>query len=627
MLFQPLPDRIRTSLQALVRGIAEPIANGFAGLGIIATIFLVRWFLGGQKEAVSGSLLGWVFVAQIVVLAGAWLLSAWLLRSSYVSLLVQNAEQGRLGFSDVDLRAFKRAVVEVLEQPGTEADKRSSIQLLSQIDPRSTGDILAPLLLRFSPALQRQSLESMLEYPNPSYLDKVQALIAQKPQPEVLALALRYIWLSQKEPDIDTLKPYLRSEVDPIVRGTAAALILRRGTITEKGEATNTLVLMLTHNREKERLMGCRALGEAKELQELRVYIPNLLQDESVRVRCALLEVIAATQQKEYYPSLLRGLYYKPTREPATRALVQLGDEAIPLVSQLASDIHKPDLVRLAAMSVLSSIETPAAINQLVAQLMTSWGKTRRNLMRILLQMPRESGIDGVLDRLGRTGVETLIEQELLFIAQIYAAMVDIDKTEEYEPQTGSAQALELLQRSLKGLEADVIDRCFLLMKFLYPFSSIQAAAFNLKSDSQANTALSLEILDNTLDIPSKPVLLGILERHQPAEKLAHLAQLVPYEPMTPRNRLRRLLELRHFLSDWPLACCFHLAQAAHWSLTSEQTLVCLHHPTGFVREAVLDYLKQASPRTLQELLPMLKDDPDRLVAAQVQQMIVELRN
>jgi hypothetical protein len=75
-----------------------------------------------------------------------WLLSGWLLRSSYVSLLVQSAEQGRLGFSDVDLRAFKRAVVEALEQPGTEADKRSCIQLLYQIDPTNVGEVLAPLI-------------------------------------------------------------------------------------------------------------------------------------------------------------------------------------------------------------------------------------------------------------------------------------------------------------------------------------------------------------------------------------------------------------------------------------------------------------------------------------------------
>ena len=637
VLFQPLPERIRGSLQAFVRGIAEPLATGLTGLGILGTIACVRLVFRAESDLVSGRIQGWVFVFEIVLLSFAWLLSAWLLRSSYVSLLVQSAEQGRLGFSDVDLRAFKRAVVEVLENPGTEADKRSSIQLLSQIDPDNTGDVLAPLLPQLSPNLQRQGLEVMLEHPNPAYLENIQALIEEKPIPEVLALALRFVWLTQAEPDIRTLKPYLRPEVDSIVRGTAAALILRRGTPTEKAEATNTLRRMLTHKRERERVMGCRALGEADYLQALRLYIPNLLQDESLRVRCALLEVIAATHQEEYYPSLLRGLYYKSTRDAAARSLVRLGDEAIPLLSELAEDIHKPDLVRLAALSALAEIGTPLALNQLVGQLMTSWGTTRRNLLRILLKMPNEAGIEGVLDRLGRSGVEAMIEQELLFLGQVYAASLDLESSEvdmaevvspSYEqPVKGQPQPseLDLLRRSLQDLETDIIDRCFLLMKFLYPFSAIQAATFNLESDSRSNIALGLEILDNTLDIPRKRALLGILDRRPTAEKLQSLAEIVRYQPMNPSDRLRYLLEFRHFLSDWPLACCFHLARAAHWGLTPEQAIVCLRHPTGFVREAVLAYLREASPRALQELLPVLRNDPDRLVKDQVKQMITEL--
>jgi hypothetical protein len=186
--------------------------------------------------------------------------------------------------------------------------------------------------------------------------------------------------------------------------------------------------------------------------------------------------------------------------------------------------------------------------------------------------------------------------------------------------------ALDLLRRALLEEQSDVVERCFLLMKFLYPLNSIQAAAFNLQSDSPSNIALGLEILDNTLDIARKRNLVVILDRRPEGEKLQSLAEMVPYKPMTKSDRLRRLLELRHFLSDWPLACCFHVARQAKWSLTPEQTLVCMRHPTGFVREAVLAYLKAASPRALAEMLPVLKNDPDRLVAAQVEQMMSELK-
>ncbi len=622
VLFQPLPEKIRNSVQTKVQGIAEPMTTGLTGLSILAAIQLLYWTFPSQSDAI----LSGVFLGAIIVLSLIWLLSAWSLRSGYVTLLVQNAEQGRLGFSDVDLRAFKRAVEEALEQPGTEADKRSCIQLLYQIEPETVGEVLGPLLPRLSTGLQRQSLDVMLEHPNPAYLNDVQALIEQTPPPEVLALALRYVWLTQPELDIRSIKHYLHPAVEPTVRGTAAALILRRGTPTEKAEATNTLRRMLTSKRERERVMGTRALGEAEYLQALRLYIPNLLQDESLRVRCALLEVIAATRLEEYYPSLVRGLYYKSTREAARIALVRLGDEAIELLVELAEDVHKPDLVRLQAWTALAEIGTPEALNQLVQQLMTSWGTTRRNILRILLQIPKEAGdeeagIEAVLDRMGRSGVEALIEQELMFLGQIYAAVLDLS------PEKISGREADLLRRGLQDMQADLIERCFLLMKFLYPLGAIQAAAFNLESESRSNMALGLEILDNTIDIPQKKAFLAILDRRSTTEKLTDLVELLPYQPMSPSDRLRRLIEFRHFMADWPLACCFHLARSAHYSLTPEATIVCLRHPTGFVRESVLAYLKAASPRACNELLPVLVNDSDRLVAAQVQQMIEERGN
>jgi hypothetical protein len=410
---------------------------------------------------------------------------------------------------------------------------------------------------------------------------------------------------------------------------------MRRGDREQKAEATNALRRMISSKSERERVMGVRALGEADYLQGLRLYVPNLLQDESLRVRCALLDVIAATHLEEYYSSLLRGLSYKSTRESALNALVRLGNDAIPLLVALADDAHKPDLVRLHALTALGDIVTSEAVDALVSRMMTSWGTTRRNILRILLKMPGDVGIEGVLDRVGRSGVEILLEQELMFIGQIYAALLDLSGTIAesntlfYSDGDGNGKMTtdygELLLRALSFLESDAIDRCFLLMKFLYPLGAIQAADFNIRSESRSHVARGLEILDNTVDIARKRALINVLDQNSYNEKLEGLAELVPYQPMVKSDRLRRLLELRHFLSDWALACCFHLARSARWSLTAEQTLVCLRHPTGFVREAVLAYLKVASTRALRELLPQLQNDSDRLVASQVKQMISDL--
>ncbi|MEG4406908.1 HEAT repeat domain-containing protein [Microcoleus sp. MON2_D5] len=633
VLFQPIPDNIRSGIQTLVNGVGEPLSCGATGVGILIMLWVTGKILPQQDENVFHDQQSLIFIGAIVILALLWVFVVWLIRSQYVGLLVKSAERGRLGVTDVDLKALKRAVVETLQKPGGEDEKRSCIELLTQIDPKNVGEVLAPLLDSLSPGLQRQSLETMLQHPNPAYLESVRALSQQSLPPEVLALALRYIWLTEAEPNIESLRPYLQPTVDPVVRGTAAALIMRRGDRQQKAEATNTLRQMLTHKQERERVMGTRALGEADYLQGLRLHIPNLLQDESLRVRCALLDVISSTHSEEYYPSLLRGLGYKSTREAALQAIVKLHNDAIPLLVYLAEDIHKPDLVRLQAWTALGQIGTPEAIDILVSNLMTTWGTTRRNILRILLKMPSEAGIEGVLDRIGRSGLETLIEQELMFIGQIYAGLVDLSGVTTYgnfskrdANSTGAPgnDTAQLLQRALAGLEADARDRCFLLMKFLYPLDTVQAAAFNIASGQPSLVARGLEILDNTVDIARKRSLINLLDQNSQREKLSNLSELMVYKPLAPSDRLRRLLELRHFLSDWALACCFHLAREARWSLTAQQTLVCLQHPTGFVREAVLAYLKIASPRALVELLPRLQNDPDNLVSAQVEEMMAE---
>ncbi len=611
-LFYSVPENLRDRVQSTIRGIAEPMSTALTGIALLGLVELQMKNLGNAGQNL-------MFII-LIALSGIWLLTIFLLRSEYIGLLVVNAGRGQLSGSEVDLRELKKAVVETLEKPGTEASKRSCIELLNQIDAKNIGDILAPMLSKLPATLQHKSLEEMLNYPNPEHLPAIELLLSQKPIPEVTAVALRYRWLTETSPNVEQLRPYLRPAEHPVVRGTAASLVLRRGNPTQKAEATNTLRLMLTHKQKQERVMGCRALGEAVYLQALRVYIPKLLQDESLLVQCAVLEAIGATRLEEYYPWLLKGLNFKSTREASKRALVKLDNDALPMLVKLAEDIRQPNLVRAEAWCAIGQIGTPDAIKILIAHLQTSWGEGRRSLLRILTKIPQEKGIEAVLDQIGRRGIEALIDQELMFIGQIYAAQADL------MPERVYGREADMLRQALEHLPQDAIDRLFLFMKFLYPITSIQAAAFNLQSDSRSNVAQGLEILDNTLDISNKRAFLGLLDRTLLVDKLQSLAELAPYTPMRPHDRVKHLLELRHFLSDWALACCFHLAKGERWSLTSDQILSCLAHPRGFVREAVLSYVELASsPTVLKKLLTNLRTDPDRIVGRQVKKMLEAL--
>jgi hypothetical protein len=173
-------------------------------------------------------------------------------------------------------------------------------------------------------------------------------------------------------------------------------------------------------------------------------------------------------------------------------------------------------------------------------------------------------------------------------------------------------------------LELDVKERLLLLLRLLYSPEKMQAAAFNLRSPSVVNLARGLEILEHTVTLSSKSLLLNILDNRPQPEKLQYLveAKIVEYENMIVSDRLHRLLMLGNFLSDWCLACCFHFAQVTRTRLSSSEILVSLRHPTGFVREAAIAYLNMVSHRVLVQILPQLQQDPHPLVAAQVKELL-----
>ncbi|MEA5570958.1 MFS transporter [Calothrix sp. UHCC 0171] len=637
LLFQPIPDKFRSYIQTLAGGIAEAWGTGIAGVVIFATIWLGRYIIPIPLDK------NWVLVVETTIVSGLCLGILWILRSRYVDLLVLSAGRGQLIGVDVDVRTFKQAVVKTLKEAGSVADKHSCIDLLAQIDPPGAVEILAPLLTKLPSELQTPTLEVMLRAgASPVYLADVKPLLQgskTEVTPEVFALALRYVWLVEENPNLSKLEQFLYPEQHSLIRATAATLLLRQGTTQQKVTATRTLKTMLTHSQEQERVNAVRALSGAIYLQTLRLLIPTLLQDKSLRVRCAVLEMIAATHLEDYYSALFAGLYYKSTRNTAMRAIVTLENEALPMLLDVATNQYKPESVKTYTWLTIAQIPTLEAIDALWEHLETSKGTNRDRILRSLLKRRQQDGISSLLDKSYEATVERLIDEELGFLGEIYAGYIDFqtqgevyttyleDKNGEFNSDFASQKVTlisHLLQTALIDLENDVKERLLMLLKLLYSHEKMQAARFNLLSISSVNLARGLEILEHTVTLPNKSVLIDILDKRNPQEKLHILIdeKIIQYEPMIISDRLRQLLTLENSLSDWCLACCFHFAQAAKIRLTIPQITKHLRHPTSFVREAAIAYLSMASSRVLIELLPQLQKDSHPLITAQIKELI-----
>ena len=616
-LFQAVPDQFRSQIQSFVRGIADPLATGAAGvlIWIITEVF--------KRQNISINISSTWFAGVIVIVAIVWIVVIWLLRRGYLELLIQSVERGQLSLTSVDTRELRRAVAGSMARAETQIEQSVCIELLTHIDPQSVGDSLAPLLVQMTPDRQAQSIEAMLDNPDPKYLPAIRTVMdSPHASPQVQALCLRYVLLADdRDRDIDGLRKYLGAEQNPIIRGTAVALMMRLGDSNQVAEATNTLRHMITSHSQPERVLGCRALAEAAFMQSLRFYVPQLLKDPSIEVRCALLRAIASTRTSEYFPSLVRGLHYKATRRAAHEALVTLGDDAVSYLLDLAHSDRSPENVRVSAWDILGEIGSETALSVLCHNLPQVWGKHRRQILRTLIRIPHELGIESVLETMGRSGIEKMVIQELGIMTEAWAGVEDLPL--DQIATTESTLLLDSLQ-----LEAiDSLERIFLMMKLLYSPSAIQAAAFNILSGSKGSLARGMEILDNTVDLSVKQILLSVVDNRSIADKLAVLTSVHSYQPLSPLKRLHQLVELRYCLSDWTLACCFHMARTQLWRLSAESMLNCLEHPTGFVRESAIAYLQVASPRSLVRVLPRLLKDRDPLVLAQAKAISYYFQN
>ena len=106
VLFQPIPDNVRGRIQAMARGIAEPLSTGVTGVGMLITLWLCQRLLGSAGEAILQYGQSLIFIFQIMLFGFLWFVTVWLLRSRYLELLVMSADRGELSLSEVDHAAL-----------------------------------------------------------------------------------------------------------------------------------------------------------------------------------------------------------------------------------------------------------------------------------------------------------------------------------------------------------------------------------------------------------------------------------------------------------------------------------------------------------------------------------------
>jgi hypothetical protein len=102
VLFQPIPDTVRSRIQSIVRGIAEPISTGITGVGMLVTIWLCRLLLPNADLPLLHQAQSLVFLVYIMLFALIWLWAVFLLfGAAGVECRTRAAQPVGCGLTDV----------------------------------------------------------------------------------------------------------------------------------------------------------------------------------------------------------------------------------------------------------------------------------------------------------------------------------------------------------------------------------------------------------------------------------------------------------------------------------------------------------------------------------------------
>ncbi|MGD8406045.1 MAG: Npt1/Npt2 family nucleotide transporter [Anaerolineales bacterium] len=485
------------SLPDTVRRRVQTTAEGIVqpiATGIAGLSLLV--LTAGLKADYIG--LSYVFVG----LGIAWLVVIFLLSGNYVQALTRVITRRRLG-DDIN----------VLADPTTVALLRNRLR-----DPHAGVAIYA---LNKLEALDAKTVIS--ELPN----------LIRHPAPEVRSEVLIRIEKLKLRTALKTVQNQYRVETVPSVKELALRAL---------GAVDNdpSQLIQALSDEDVYSVRGA-LIGLLKYGNNTAAYqrLKSLLASSSNADRNLAIEVLGEVGRHEWIPYIVNACDSPETSRAAALALASIGSEALPDIESAFGESEAPRQRLFTLSKTLGHIGGIQAQNILLSRLATPDHELRSQ----------------ILDALSQTGyraqdiseIQRAVKAEVEQAAWVSATQIDLGQTDE----------TSLLNAALKEFLAQVRNRVFLLLSFVFDADSIQRVRETFMTSSGIHTSYALEIMDVQLPAEWKKMVMPLLEDLSLQERNRLLSILFPQEKQSPAERLRAILENEHF-SFWGRACAAH---------------------------------------------------------------------
>jgi AAA family ATP:ADP antiporter len=585
ILYQPLPADQRSQTQTMADGIFMPVANGLAGVVLLA--------------------LGALFASRLPVVYGlffivaAWLAVAVLVGREYPAMLIQALAKRRLGGADLSLT--DASSLDVLERelhsphPGVVV---YALSTLESIEHESLPAFLQEVLTHPAPEVRQYALQRIEGLGLTSALPAVHQRVTAESVPSVQGAALRtYAALGEAEA-FEEISGFLEAS-DPRLRQGAMVGLLRSGGIEGVLAAGLKLLQMADSPEPAERIAAAQVLGEVGLGSFYQPLVP-LLRDPDSRVQRAALLQAGRLRNRKLWPLVLDTLDSPHLWRAAAATLVAAGT---PVVPQLIAASEREG----------RSLEVQARLIEICGRIggqrATAWLKGQ-------LSHPDAGIRSHIVHALHRCDYQAQAEEAALVQQQIQVEVARSAETLAILKDIGNDGAVQLLRQALDETLAQDRERIFFLLSFLCDRRAILQACENLALPSAEKRAYALEVIDVLIPRALKGMVFPLLTDLPPGQKGQQLWALFP-QPQ--QDRLQRLREIiagpAGRFNPWTQACALYAAGELSATAVSETAAAALFAPEPLVRETAAWTLSKLDGPAYRDQILALRHDPSPQVA------------
>ncbi len=278
----------------------------------------------------------------------------------------------------------------------------------------------------------------------------------------------------------------------------------------------------------------------------------------------------------------------------AAAALVECGDEAIPILEHAFYKSGQDELVMVKIVQIYGHIGNEKAITLL-------WNKINHPVQEIIDQVLLSLSYCNVVVPEERfQTIFNILEIEIGDATWDFAALTELEK----RPETGE------LRNSLKEEIRYNFNSIFRLLSLVYDSQSIELVQQSLESEETEGKLFAIELLDMFIDDNLKPILFPLLEDISVAQKIAKLQNYFPRINFTHEEVLKHLITRDYrYTNRWTRACAMYaLAFVEH--LEDKQELVAnLFHEDELLRETSAWALHKLDRALFEKVSPRIHVD------------------